>query len=140
MTKNERFDRFYMKLAVDAASFSYCKRKQVGAVLVKDDVIVIGYNGTISGFENNCEDENGETYPEVLHAESNALSKIMTSSLVSSNGTMFCTLSPCITCAKQMIQAKISRFVYIRDHSDQTGLNLMRKAGIIIDKLEGELI
>lgn len=140
MNKQERFDRFYMKLAQDVASFSYCKRKQVGAVFVKDDVIVIGYNGTISGFENNCEDEYGETLPEVLHAESNALSKVMTSPLVSSSGTIFCTLSPCVACAKQMIQAKISRFVYVKDHSDQTGLDLMRKVGIIINKLATEAV
>lgn len=125
-----------MKFAIEASLFSYCNRKKVGALLVKDDIMLIGYNGTVPGEENNCEDENGDTLPEVLHAESNALSKVMTSTLNSVGATMYCTLSPCIACAKQMIQARISRFVYIRDHSDQRGLEMMRKFGIIIEKMD----
>jgi dCMP deaminase len=139
MTKQQKFDRFYMKFAVDAANFSYCVRKKVGAVFVKEDITVIGYNGTMPGFANNCEDEHGETLPDVLHAESNMLGKIMNSTLVSTGGTVYCTLSPCLNCAKMMIQAKIGRFVYIRDHSDQTGLELMRKAGIMVEKYIYEL-
>ena len=135
MTKTEKFDKFYMEFAVNAANFSYCKRKQVGAVLVVNDVIVIGYNGSISGFENNCEDEEGETMWHILHAESNALSKVMTSRLNSTGGTMYSTFSACINCAKQIIQAKIKRFVYLTDHSDQRGLVLMRQAGIIVEKI-----
>ena len=135
MNKQVKFDNFYMKLAIDVASFSYCKRKQVGCVWTKDDVIVVGYNGTISGMENCCEGEDGETLAEVLHAESNALSKIMTSPLVATGGTMYSTFSPCLNCAKLMIQAKISRFVYKDTHSDQSGMLLMQKVGIIVEKI-----
>ena len=131
--KLRRFDEYYMKLAMETAAFSYCKRKQVGCVFVKNDIILIGYNGTISGQPNECEDEAGETKPEVLHAESNVFAKIMNSPISSGGGTMYCTLSPCINCAKQIIQAKISRFVYLKAHSDQTGLILMEKSGILIE-------
>lgn len=125
-----------MDFAVNAAKFSYCKRKQVGAVLVKDDIIVIGYNGSIPGFPNECEDEDGETMWHIQHAEANALGKIMNSTLVSTGATMYCTLSPCVHCAGEMVRAKIKRFVYVKDHSDQRGLDLMRKVGIEVEKLE----
>lgn len=134
LEKKKRFDSFYMKMALETAAFSYCKRKQVGSVFVKDDVILIGYNGTIAGEDNICEDEKGETKPEVLHSESNVLSKIMTSPINATGGTIYCTLSPCVNCAKLIIQAKIGRFVYLTDHSDQTGINLMIKAGIEVEK------
>lgn len=135
MDKNKRFDKFYMEFAISAANFSYCVRKRVGAVLVKDDVIVMGYNGTMPGLENSCEGEDGETLWHVLHAESNALGKVMTSTINSAGATMYCTFSPCIHCAKQMIQAKISRFVYLDDHSDQRGLEMMRHMGIQVEKI-----
>lgn len=135
MTKEQRFDKFYMEFAVSAANFSYCKRKQVGVVLVKDDVILIGYNGTAPGFDNNCESEDGETKWETLHAESNALSKVMTSSINSKGAVMYSTFSPCVHCAKLMVQAKIARFVYLTDHSDQRGLDFMRQAGIVVEKI-----
>ena len=125
-----------MKLAVNAANFSYCVRKKVGAVLVCGDAMVIGYNGTPPGFPNVCEDCDGETMPEVMHAESNALAKVMTSPLNAGGGIMYCTLSPCMNCAKLLVQARITRFVYIRDHSDQSGLILMRKCGIIVEQME----
>lgn len=131
-----KFDKFYMELAIKVANFSYCKRKQVGAVFVKDEVICIGYNGTISGKENNCEDCNGETLPEVLHAESNMLSKIMNTTISSTGGTVYCTFSACLNCSKLLIQAKIKRFVYLDTHSDNYGLELMKKAGIIVEKIE----
>lgn len=135
-TKQKRFDDFYMKFAKDVANFSYCKRKQVGAVFVKDDIVLIGYNGTISGFNNDCEDEDGETRPDVLHAESNVFAKIMRSPVTSTGGTMYCTLSPCIHCAKQIIQGGISRFLYIRAHSDQSGVELMKKAGVEVIQMD----
>lgn len=131
-----KFDKFYMELAMRVANFSYCKRKQVGAVFVKDDVICIGYNGTISGRENNCEDSQGETLPDVLHAESNMLSKIMNTTITSTGGTVYCTFSACVSCSKMLIQAKIKRFVYMDTHSDQYGLELMRGAGIIVERME----
>jgi dCMP deaminase len=136
LTKGERFDHFYMQMAQNVAAFSYCTRKKVGAVFVKDDVILIGYNGTISGFPNQCEGSDGETLPETLHAESNVFAKIMRAPISSVGGTMYCTLSPCINCAKQIVQAGISRFIYLKDHSDPSGLELMEKAGIFITKLE----
>lgn len=138
MNKIERFDKLYMQMAINVAAFSYCVRKQVGAVIVKDDVIVVGYNGSISGYPNVCEGDDGETMWHVLHAESNALSKIMTSSLSSKDATVYCTFSPCIHCSKLMVQAKITRFVYLTDHSDQRGLDLMRDAGIIVEKIASE--
>ena len=131
-----KFDKFYMELAISVANFSYCKRKKVGAVFVKDDILCVGYNGTISGMENNCEDSNGETLPEVLHAESNMLSKIMNTTISSTNGTVYCTFSACLSCSKLLIQAKIKRFVYLDTHSDQSGLELMKKSGIIVEKME----
>lgn len=134
--KRKRFDNFYMRMAVDTGRFSYCNRKKVGCIFVKDDIIFIGYNGTISGFPNECEDENGETKLDVLHAESNIFAKIMNSPVSSGGGTMYCTLSPCINCAKQMIQAKIGRFLYLRTHSDQSGLILMQNCGIIVEHIE----
>lgn len=133
--KQKRFDDFYMRFALSVADFSYCKRKQVGAVFVKDDVIIMGYNGTIKGFPNVCEGEDGETLPEVLHAESNVFAKIMRAPISSVGGTLYCTLSPCMNCAKQIIQAGITRFVYLNSHSDQSGLELMAKAGITIEKI-----
>lgn len=133
-----RLDSFYMRLAVDVSDFSYCKRKKVGSVFVKEDVILIGYNGTVSGAPNNCEDENGETLREVLHSESNVLAKVMNSPLTSTGGTIYCTLSPCVNCAKMMVQARIKRFVYIYDHSDPEGLNLMIRSGIVVEKHRSE--
>lgn len=136
LTKGERFDRFYMKIAVETANFSYCERKKVGAVFVKDDVILVGYNGTIKGFPNQCEGPDGETLPETLHAESNVFAKIMRAPISSVDGNLYCTLSPCLSCAKQIIQAGIVRFIYLKDHSNPAGLDLMRKAGVFITKLE----
>ncbi len=134
--KQRRFDNFYMRMAVDTGRFSYCNRKKVGCVFVKDDIIFIGYNGTISGFPNECEDENGETRLDVLHAESNVFAKIMNSPVSSGGGTMYTTLSPCINCAKQIIQAKIKRFLYLKAHSDQSGVILMKNSGIIVEHIE----
>ena len=135
MTKSERFDKFYMEMAINVSNFSYCKRKQVGCVIVKDDIIVVGYNGTAQNMPNCCEDEDGETLWDVLHAESNALSKIMCSALNSVGSTVYCTFSPCINCSKLLIQAKIDRLVYLTDHSDQRGLDMMRQLGIKVEKI-----
>lgn len=135
MTKQERFDRFYLEMALNTANFSYCIRKKVGCVIVKDDVIVLGYNGTPSGMPNVCEGPDGETEWYVFHAESNALSKVMTSSISSKGATMYNTFSPCINCAKLIIQAKIARYVYIDTHSDTRGLDLMRQCGVIVEHM-----
>jgi dCMP deaminase len=104
-------------------------------VFVKDDIILIGYNGTISGFDNDCEDENGETRPEVINAEANVCNKIKQAPISAVGGTVYCTLSPCINCAKELIGGKIARFVYLNNHSDQTGIQLMVKAGINVQKI-----
>ena len=113
------------------AENSYCTRRQVGALIVKDKMIISdGYNGTPSGFENICEDENGVTKPYVLHAEANAITKIARSSNSSNGATMYVTASPCIECAKLIIQAGIKRVVYAEEYRSQDGLNLLRRVGI----------
>ena len=110
---------------------SYCKRRQVGALIVKDKMIISdGYNGTPSGFENVCEDENNVTYPYVLHAEANAITKIARSNNNSEGATLYVTDSPCIECAKLIIQAGIKRVVYSRQYRLDDGLQLLKKAGI----------
>lgn len=113
------------------AANSYCKRRQVGALLVKDRMIISdGYNGTPSGFENVCEDVNGVTLPYVLHAEANAISKVAKSGNSADGATLYVTASPCLECAKLIIQAGIRRVVYSDEYRLQDGIELLRKAGI----------
>lgn len=119
------------------AKNSYCKRRQVGALLVKDRMIISdGYNGTPSGFENNCEDENGVTKPYVLHAEANAITKIAKSGNNSLDATMYVTAAPCLECAKLIIQAGIRRVVYRDEYRLTDGIDLLRRAGIEVEKVE----
>lgn len=119
------------------AENSYCTRRKVGALIVKDRMIISdGYNGTPSGFENVCEDENGVTKPYVLHAEANAITKVAKSSNSSLGATLYVTASPCIECAKLIIQAGIRRVVYSEDYRSSDGLDLLRRAGIEVDKSE----
>ena len=126
-----KFDDKYMQMAAIWASNSYCKRRQVGALLVKDRMIISdGYNGTPSGFENICEDENGVTKPYVLHAEANAITKIARSGNNSDGSTLYVTDSPCIECAKLIIQAGIKRVIYSREYRLTDGIDLLRRAGI----------
>lgn len=129
--KQHELDVRYLKMACIWAENSYCKRRQVGALIVKDKMIISdGYNGTPSGFENVCEDENNVTKPYVLHAEANAITKIARSSNNSDGATLYVTAAPCIECAKLIIQAGISRVIYSEEYRIEDGINLLRRAGI----------
>ena len=124
-------DKRYIRMAQIWAENSYCNRRKVGALIVKDKMIISdGYNGTPAGFENGCEDENGLTKPYVLHAEANAITKIACSSNSSKGATMYVTTSPCIECAKLIIQAGIKRVIYSEKYRLEDGLDLLRRANI----------
>ena len=132
----EKFDKAYLEMAAVWARNSYCKRRQVGALIVKDRMIISdGYNGTPSGFENVCEDENGVTKPYVLHAEANAITKIARSGNNSDGATLYVTDAPCIECAKLIIQAGIRRVVYTDAYRLTDGVDLLRRAGIEIEQV-----
>ena len=134
-----KFDEKYLRMAKIWASNSYCKRRQVGALLVKDNMIISdGYNGTPSGFENVCEDENGVTKPYVLHAEANAITKVARSGNSASGATLYVTASPCMECSKLIIQSGIKRVVYADEYRLDDGIKLLRRAGIEVEKLEVE--
>ncbi len=130
-------DGRYMKMAYIWSENSYCQRRKVGAILVKDQMIISdGYNGTPSGFENVCEDENGRTYSYVLHAEANAISKVARSNNSSLGSTLYVTSSPCIECAKLIVQAGIKRVVYAEKYRLEDGLDLLKKAGIEVQYID----
>lgn len=132
--KRHELDKRYMRMAGIWAENSYCKRRKVGALIVKDKMIISdGYNGTPSGFENVCEDDNNLTKPYVLHAEANAITKIARSSNNSDGATLYVTTSPCIECAKLIIQAGIKRVVYGDKYRIEDGLRLLRRAGIELE-------
>ena len=134
-----KFDERYLEMAQVWAKNSYCKRRQVGALIVQDRMIISdGYNGTPSGFENVCEDENGITKPYVLHAEANAISKVAKSGNSSEGATLYVTASPCMECAKLIIQAGIKRVVYMDEYRLLDGIELLRRAGIECVHLEKE--
>ena len=129
--KQKRFDQRYLEMARIWAKNSYCQRRQVGAMVVKDGMIISdGYNGTPSGFENVCEDDNGVTKPYVLHAEANAITKLARSNNNSEGATIYITASPCIECAKLIIQAGIKRVVYGEKYRLMDGIELLERAGI----------
>ena len=129
--KQEKLDYRYLRMARIWAENSYCKRRQVGALVVKDKMIISdGYNGTPSGFENLCEDSNNVTHPYVLHAEANAITKLARSNNNSDGSTLYVTASPCIECSKLIIQSGIKRVVYGEKYCLEDGINLMKKAGI----------
>ena len=135
--KQYNLDCRYLRMAQIWAENSYCKRRQVGALVVKDKMIISdGYNGTPSGFDNIWEDETNTTYPYVLHAEANAITKLARSSNNSDGATLYVTASPCIECAKLIIQAGIKRVIYGEEYRLSDGLDLMRKAGIEVLLLE----
>jgi dCMP deaminase len=137
--KQRNLDTRYMRMATIWAENSYCKRRQVGALLVKDKMIISdGYNGTPSGFDNNCEDENNSSFPYVLHAEANAITKVARSNNGSDGATLYVTASPCIECAKLIIQAGIKRVVYGEQYRLLDGVDLLRKAGIDVSQIEPE--
>ena len=132
----EKFDRRYIEMASVWARNSYCKRRQVGALLVKDRMIISdGYNGTPSGFENQCEDANGVTKPYVLHAEANAITKVAKSGNNSAGATLYITDSPCMECAKLIIQSGIRRVVYRDEYRLTDGIDLLRRAGVDVEKI-----
>ena len=132
-----QFDKRYLEMARIWAKNSYCKRKQVGALIVKGRMIISdGFNGTPAGFENVCEDENGKTKPYVLHAEANAITKVAKSGNSSENATLYVTTSPCMECSKLIIQSGIKRVVFSELYHDDSGLQLLRKAGIEVVQLQ----
>lgn len=131
-----KFDVRYLQMAKVWALNSYCKRRQVGALLVKDRMIISdGYNGTPCGFENVCEDENGITKPYVLHAEANAITKVAKSGNSSEGATLYVTASPCMECAKLIIQAGIKRVVYSDEYRLTDGIDILRRAGVECEKI-----
>ncbi len=135
--KQELLDRRYMRMAFIWSENSYCKRRKVGALLVKDKMIISdGYNGTPSGFENICEDDNNVTKPYVLHAEANAITKVARSNNSSNGATLYVTSSPCIECAKLIIQAGIKRVVYSDAYRLSDGVELLRRAKIELVSVE----
>lgn len=134
--KQLQFDKSYLEMAAVWAKNSYCVRRKVGALIVKDRMIISdGYNGTPSGFENVCEDENGFTKPYVLHAEANAITKVAKSGNSSDGATLYVTASPCIECSKLIVQAGIRRVVYHDDYRSDDGIQLLRRVGIEVCKL-----
>jgi len=133
MEKQPQFDRRYLEMAKIWGGNSYCKRRQVGALIVKGKMIISdGYNGTPSGFENNCEDENNITKPYVLHAEANAITKVAKSNNSSEGATLYVTTSPCMECSKLIIQSGIRRVVFSEKYHQDDGLKLLERAGIEI--------
>lgn len=134
--KEREVDLRYLRMAEIWAENSYCKRLQVGALVVKDKMIISdGYNGTPSGFENCCEDEDNKTYPYVLHAEANAITKVAASNNNSRGATVYVTHAPCLECSKLIIQAGIKRVVYSEEYRLTEGVDLLRKAGIEVECL-----
>ena len=134
--KQKKIDYRYIRMARIWAENSYCKRRQVGALLVKDKTIISdGYNGTPSGFPNVCEDDNDTTFPYVLHAEANAIAKVARSNNSSDGATLYVTASPCIECAKLIIQAGIKRVVYSEKYRLTDGIDLLERAGVKVEFL-----
>lgn len=134
--KQYKLDGRYIRMARIWAENSYCQRRQVGAIVVKNKMIISdGYNGTPSGFENVCEDDNNVTKPYVLHAEANAITKLSRSNNSSDGATMYVTASPCIECAKLIIQAGIKRVVYSEKYRLEDGINLLKRANIEVEYL-----
>lgn len=134
--KQLRYDKAYLRLAKSWASLSYCKRKQVGAIIVKDAIIISdGYNGTPAGFYNCCENESGETHWYVLHAEANAILKVARSTNNCKGATLYLTHSPCKDCSKLVLQSGISRLVYQEAYKDTSGIDFLESAGLEILKI-----
>tara|TARA_R110002051_G_scaffold120997_4_gene194193 strand:+ start:12064 stop:12534 length:471 start_codon:yes stop_codon:yes gene_type:complete len=134
--KQEKYDKAYLRMAEEWGKLSYCQRKQVGAIIVKDKMIISdGYNGTPTGFENFCEDEEGYTKWYVLHAEANAILKVASSTQACKGATLYITLSPCKECSKLVHQAGIKRVVFKEAYKDDSGLKFLEKAGVQLEHL-----
>ena len=139
--RQRKFDKHYLEMAAIWAKNSYCKRRQVGALLVKDKMIISdGFNGTPAGFENQCEDENDVTKPYVLHAEANAITKVAKSGNSSEGVTLYITTSPCIECAKLIIQSGIERVVYSEEYRKSEGIELLKRANIKVENFKDDEI
>ena len=129
--KQAKYDKAYLKMALEWGELSYCKRRKVGALIVKDKMIISdGYNGTPTGFENFCEDDEGYTKWYVLHAEANAIAKVSSSTQSTKGATLYITLSPCKECCKLIFQSGIIRVVYNKEYRDSSGLEFLEKAGV----------
>lgn len=129
--KQLRYDRAYLSMADQWSKLSHCKRKQVGAIIVKDEMVISdGYNGTPAGFDNCCEDDDGNTHWYVLHAEANAILKVAKSTNNCKGATLYLTLSPCKDCSKLVLQAGITRVVYINSYKDTEGIDFLQSAGV----------
>ena len=136
-----KFDKHYLEMAAVWAKNSYCKRRQVGALLVKNKMIISdGFNGTPAGFENQCEDENDVTKPYVLHAEANAITKVAKSGNSSEGATLYITTAPCIECAKLIIQSGIERVVYSEEYRKSEGIELLKRANIKVENFKDDEI
>lgn len=135
-TKQLKYDKAYLRIAREWSKLSHCRRKQVGALIVKDRMIISdGYNGTPTGFENFCEDEEGYTKWYVLHAEANAILKVAASTQSCLGATLYITMSPCKECSKLIHQSGITRVVYQIDYKDNSGLDFLEKAGVVIKQV-----
>ena len=137
--KKEKYDKAYLRIAKEWGNLSYCQRKKVGAIIVKDKMIISdGYNGTPSGFENCCEDEDNVTKWYVLHAEANAILKLASSTQSAKGATLYLTLSPCKECSKLILQSGIKRLVYIDQYSDTEGLKFLENAQVEVLQISEE--
>ena len=135
--KKEKYDKAYLRIAKEWGNLSYCHRKKVGAIIVKNKMIISdGYNGTPSGFENCCEDEENITKWYVLHAEANAILKVARSTQSCEEATLYITLSPCKDCSKLIHQSGIKRVVYHQEYKDTSGVDFLRKAGVELELIE----
>jgi len=136
LQKQLKYDKAYLKMALEWGKLSYCKRRKVGALIVKDRMIISdGYNGTPTGFENFCEDEENYTKWYVLHAEANAITKVASSAQSSKGATLYVTLSPCRDCSKLIFQSGIIRVVYHEEYKDRSGLDFLIKAGVEVKQI-----
>ena len=134
--KLNKYDRAYLRIAKEWGQLSHCKRRQVGAIIVRDRMIISdGYNGTPSGFENNCEDDEGLTQWYVLHAEANAILKVARSTQSCEGATLYITLSPCRECSKLIHQSGIKRVVYEKAYRDTSGIDFLMKAGVEVENI-----
>ena len=139
--KQLRYDLAYLKMALEWAKLSHCKRKKVGAIIVKEGMIISdGYNGTPSGFCNDCEDNAGETHWYVLHAEANAILKVAKSANNAKDSTLYLTHSPCRECSKLILQAGIMRLVFLDKYKDTAGIDFLKNAGLEIVQIDDQLI
>ena len=136
-TKLKKYDKAYLRIASEWGQLSYCKRRQVGAIIVRDRMIISdGYNGTPSGFPNTCENDEGETHWYVLHAEANAILKVAKSTNNAHGSTLYITLSPCKDCCKLILQSGITRMVYLNAYKDTTAIDFLRNSGVEVVQRE----